>query len=95
MAVTMTAVTWDIILFTLSEVCAPFQRVIPCLSLWKQNKPKDRCRVGGPGSGRCIRSKTTEKDYRSPRVVIELHSIWVVAPSCWMNLYLLCTSLMF
>jgi len=43
MVVTMTAVTWDIILCTLSEVCASFQRVVPCLSLWKQNKPMDRC----------------------------------------------------
>jgi len=68
MVVTMTAVTWDIIMCTLSEVCTSFPRVIPCLSLWKQNKPKDRCRVGGPGSGRCISSKTSEKDYRSMRV---------------------------
>jgi hypothetical protein len=80
MVVTMAAVTWDIILCTLSEVCISFQSVIPCLSLWKQNKPKDRCRVGGSDSGRCIRSKTTEKDSRSLRVVIELHSVWVVAP---------------
>jgi hypothetical protein len=74
-AVTMTAVTWDIILSTLSEECASFQRVAPCVSLWKQNKPMDSVGLVDQGSGICIRSKTTKKDYRGLIVVIELLSV--------------------
>jgi len=93
--VTVTAVTWDIILCTLSEVCTFFRGSYPVFHCGNRTNLRTDVRLVVQGSGRCIRSKTTEKDYRSLRVVIELHSVWVVAPSCWMNLCLLCTSLTF